>query len=182
MISKEEQNNTMEANILLTGRPGIGKTTAIRKIVERLGAKSARGFLTYEIRESGNRVGFAIETLSGRKGTLAHIGLNTGIRVSRYQVSIRDIDSIIIPELEIARESDSLIIIDEIARMEMFSDLFEPEVRRCLDTGRVVGAIQQRKGPFLDEIRSRSDIQFLEMTYSNRNEIPLKVLSLIGKQ
>ncbi|MHA2199865.1 MAG: nucleoside-triphosphatase [Candidatus Thorarchaeota archaeon] len=171
----------MTSNILLTGRPGTGKTTAIRKIVENLTPKTARGFLSYEMREQGRRVGFAIETLSGKTGTLAHIDLKTGFRVSKYQVCVEDIDSIIIPELEEARESNSLIIIDEIARMELFSKFFAPEVRRCLETGRVIGTIQERRGPFLDEVRRRSDVKILELTLSNRNDIPKQVLGLLNR-
>ena len=171
----------MTSNILLTGRPGTGKTTAIRKIVENLAPKMATAFLSYEMREQGKRVGFAIETLSGKKGTLAHIDLKTGFRVSKYQVSVEDIDSIIIPELEEARESNSLIIIDEIAKMELFSKFFAPEVRRCLDTCRVLGTIQERRGPFLDEVRQRSDVRILELTLSNRNDIPMQVLALLNR-
>jgi len=171
----------LKRNILLTGRPGVGKTTAIRKIVERLPEATTRGFLSYEIRKRGKRVGFAIETLSGKRGTLAHVDLNTGFRVSKYHVSVEDIDTIIIPELEDARESNSMIIIDEIAKMELFSILFAPEVRRCLDTGRVVGTIQQRKSPFLDEVRQRRDVQVVELTINNRDDIPVQVLSLLER-
>jgi nucleoside-triphosphatase len=168
----------MMSNILLTGRPSVGKTTAIRKIIDLID-RDARGFLSYEIREKGKRVGFAIETLSGKKGTLAHVDFNTGFRVSKYQVSVRDIDSIIIPELREARQSDSIIIIDEIAKMELFSKLFAPEVHQCLDTGRVVGTIQKRRSPFLDKVKQRDDVTILEITLENRNEIPSTVLSMM---
>jgi nucleoside-triphosphatase len=171
----------MMSNILITGRPGIGKTTAIRRIAERLEPNTARGFLSYEIREIGTRVGFAIETLSGEKGTLAHIDFSSGPRVSKYRVSVEDINSVIIPELKTARESDNLIIIDEIAKMELYSKLFAPEVRRCLDTGRVVGTIQQKRGHFLDEVRQRPDVQIIELTLSNRDKVPKRVLSLLGR-
>ena len=171
----------LRRNILLTGRPGVGKTTAIRKIVDGLPETTTRGFLSYEIRERGRRVGFQIETLSGKKGTLAHVDLNTGFRVSKYHVSVEDIDTIIIPEIEDARKSNSLIIIDEIAKMELFSKLFAPEVRRCLDTGRVVGTIQQRTGSFLDEVKQRPDVQVLELTINNRDDIPVQVLSLLAR-
>ncbi|MEE8182156.1 MAG: nucleoside-triphosphatase, partial [Candidatus Thorarchaeota archaeon] len=53
-------------NRLLTGRPGIGKTTLIRAIVEKLGPSKAERFWSKEIREGGRRVGFYIETLSGK--------------------------------------------------------------------------------------------------------------------
>lgn len=169
----------MKRNILLTGRPGIGKTTAIKKIVEKLAPEIVRGFLSYEIRESGKRVGFAIETLDGEKGILAHINLRTGFKVGKYQVSVKDIDSIIIPELQKARELNSVIIIDEIAKMELFSNLFANEIRRCLDTKQVIGTIQERRHPFLDEVKSRYDVHLIELTTANRDHVPLQVLKIL---
>jgi len=169
----------MRKNILLTGKPGTGKTSAIRSIVRELDPSSIAGFWSKEIREDGRRVGFAIETISGKLGTLAHVNLKQGPKVSKYRVNIDDIDSIICPELVMARESNRLIIIDEIAKMELFSEKFKNEVRRCLDTCRVVGTIQERRLPFLDEVRSRNDVVILELTITNRDQIPLQVLELL---
>ncbi|MFA7763707.1 nucleoside-triphosphatase [Streptomyces sp. NRRL S-448] len=56
--------------ILLEGRPGAGKTTALRRLAALLPAHSASGFATEEILQSGNRVGFALETLAGRREVL----------------------------------------------------------------------------------------------------------------
>lgn len=170
----------MRKNVLLTGKPGTGKTTAIRSIVEQLDPSSVAGFWSKEIREEGRRVGFAIETLSGKMGTLAHVNLKSGPKVSKYRVNLDDIDSIMVPELEKARESGRLIIIDEIAKMELYSENFTMEVLSCLNTGRVVGTIQLRKHPFLDEVRSRSDVNLVELTTVNRNQIPLQVLELLN--
>jgi nucleoside-triphosphatase len=169
----------MRRNILLTGQPGIGKTTTIKAIVDKLDPKSVAGFWSEEIRGRGGRVGFSIETLSGKRGTLAHINLSDGPRVSKYRVNIADIDSIIVPELAFARESGRIIIIDEIASMELHSQDFKDEVGRCLDARQVLGTIQQRKHPFLDEIRFRADVRLFELTISNRDEIPLQVLELL---
>ncbi|UMZ74197.1 nucleoside-triphosphatase [Natranaerofaba carboxydovora] len=48
-------------NILLTGRPGIGKTTVIMKSIELIKTPVV-GFFTEELRDSNNnkRVGFRI--------------------------------------------------------------------------------------------------------------------------
>lgn len=169
----------MTQNILLTGHPEIGKTTLIKKIVNQLESESVAGFWSEEIRERGNRVGFRIETISGKSGILAHVNLRDGPRVSNYHVNIEDIDSIIVPELAFARESGRIIVIDEIASMELYSQNFKEEVQRCLDTRRVLGTIQERRHPFLDEIRYRKDIKLFELTTSNRNQLHFQVLELL---
>lgn len=170
----------MRRNILLTGRPGIGKTTVIKRIVEQLDPENVAGFWSREIREDGRRVGFSIETLSGKSGTLAHVNLEMGPRVGKYRVNVDDINSIAVPELQEGRKSECLIIIDEIAKMELFSESFANEVRKCLDTRRVVGTIQERRHPFLDEVRSRNDVELFVVTTTNRNQIPLQVLELVN--
>ena len=56
-------------NILLTGKPGVGKTTVIKKIIEKY-KKNISGFYTEEIREKGNRVGFRIKKTDIAEGLL----------------------------------------------------------------------------------------------------------------
>jgi nucleoside-triphosphatase len=169
----------MKTNILLTGTPGIGKTTAIREIVNNLDSSDVSGFWSSEIRIDGRRVGFAIETISGEKGILAHVDFKDGPRVGKYSVNVNEINTIVVPELVMARESGRIIVIDEIARMELYSQQFSEEVRRCLDTKQVLGTIQERRHPFLDEVRSRGDVILLEMTLDNRNQVPSHVLDLL---
>jgi nucleoside-triphosphatase len=166
-------------NILLTGKPGIGKTTAIRHIADELKTDLAAGFWSTEIRENKRRVGFAIETLSGKTGVLAHVNIDHGPRVSKYRVNVDAINSIVVLELKDARETGKTIIIDEIATMELFSRQFLDEVNRCLDTKRVVGTIQYRGGHLVNGIKSRNDVEILELTLLNRDEIPIYVLGLL---
>jgi len=58
-------------NLLITGRPGCGKTTLIKKILEGANLPIG-GFYTEEIRERGARKGFRILTAEGKTGVLAH--------------------------------------------------------------------------------------------------------------
>jgi nucleoside-triphosphatase len=166
-------------NILLTGKPGVGKSTIIQKVLESIGTEHAAGFWTMEIRIDGRRVGFSMQTVDGVVGSLAHINNKTGPRVGRYGVSVEHIDEVAIPSLERARNSDGVIIIDEIASMELKSPRFAPEVRRCLDTGRVLGTLQLRSGPFQDEVRSRNDVRLIEVTPENRDQLPAQVIKLL---
>jgi nucleoside-triphosphatase THEP1 len=92
-------------------------------------------------------------------------------------VNIEDLESLAIPTLVKAREFGKIIVIDEIASMELYSPKFAPEVRRCLDTGRVLATLQQRRGSFQDEVRARNDVDLIEITLANRNSLPAEVLS-----
>ncbi|MFW9887199.1 MAG: NTPase [Candidatus Thorarchaeota archaeon] len=166
----------MRKNIVLTGRPGIGKSTVIRKIIQALDPDRVSGFWSAEIREKNRRVGFSINTLSGETGILAHVDLRRGPRVGKYRVNIEDLESLAIPTLVKARELGKIIVIDEIASMELYSPQFAPEVRRCLDTRRVLACLQQRGGGFQDEVRARNDVDLIGITLANRNTLPAEVL------
>ncbi|MDD1768216.1 MAG: hypothetical protein LUQ27_06620, partial [Methanomassiliicoccales archaeon] len=77
----------VKKNILITGPPGVGKTSAIASIVRRL-RDGAGGFYTDEIREGGERKGFRISSLDGEKGVLAHMSLEGRHKVGKYVVNI----------------------------------------------------------------------------------------------
>ena len=73
-------------NILITGLPGIGKTTLIKKLSEELRNFHPVGFYTAEIREEGIRNGFELISLDGRKGLLSHIDIKSPYRVGKYKI------------------------------------------------------------------------------------------------
>jgi nucleoside-triphosphatase len=171
----------MHQNILVTGRPGIGKSTVIKKVMDALGPSKVEGFWTSEVRQGTERVGFGISTLDGQTALLAHADLKSGPRIGRYIVNVSDIDRVIIPVLRHARETEKTIVIDEIASMELTSPGFAPEVRKCLDTRRVLGTLQQRGGNFVQEVRARSDVSIMELRTDNRDLMHQTILSLLGQ-
>src|SRR3990170_3204199 len=79
--------------ILLTGRPGCGKTTLIRETVRALGV-SASGFYTEEVRAGGRRLGFDLITLDGRRACLASVHSRSRLRVSKYGVEMDALDGL----------------------------------------------------------------------------------------
>jgi len=158
-------------NILLTGRPGIGKTSIIKEVINSL-KLDAGGFYTKEIREGGVRKGFEIITLNGRKGILAHIDCKSPYRVSKYGVNIKDLEEIAAPAIEDALKNKECIIIDEIGRMELYSPKFCSLVKKALDSEKkVLGTIQARHNEFLDSIRKREDTKIMELTFENKKKI-----------
>jgi nucleoside-triphosphatase len=74
-------------NLLLTGAPGCGKTTVLERVVEELSDLRLAGFLTVELREHGQWVGFKAVGLSGRRAILAHVRFRSPLSVGRYGVN-----------------------------------------------------------------------------------------------
>ncbi len=173
--------------VAVTGRPGCGKTTLIRKVVEALesrGRPSLGGIYTEEIRdEGGARKGFSIIDLaSGRRGTLAHTDLPapSGPRVGKYRVNLKDIEEVAVPAIEEALKTKELLVIDEIAPMELASPQFIETVEAALKSERhLLFAVQQRSTHPL-ALRIRREFSLFEVTPSNRDGLFQELLALFG--
>ncbi|GMH06606.1 hypothetical protein Nepgr_008446 [Nepenthes gracilis] len=129
--------------ILVTGPPGVGKTTLIIRVLESLKTSNpdlkVQGFYTSEIRQGNDRVGFEVVTVSGRRGPLASISNPSSPEslrwptVGRYRVDVSSFESLALPELQV-REDTDLVLIDEVGKMELYSSSFFPAVLRILDS------------------------------------------------
>jgi nucleoside-triphosphatase len=113
----------VKAKVLLTGRPGCGKTTLIKRVVNEL-ALSVGGFYTEEIRQRGERVGFKVITLDGEEAVLAHVNLNTEQRVGKYGLDLHALERIGTEAIRMAVRARQLVVIDEIGPMEIKSRIF----------------------------------------------------------
>jgi nucleoside-triphosphatase len=157
--------------VLLTGRPGCGKTTLIKRVVNEL-ARPAGGFYTAEIREHGARVGFKISTLDGKEALLAHVGFKTSERVGKYGLDLFALETVGIEALRTAVRARQLVVIDEIGPMEIRSPIFRDVVNEALDSGEpVLAAITARSFPFTDAIKKRPDVTVIEVRPRNRDQL-----------
>lgn len=158
-------------NILLTGPPRCGKSTLIEKLVKQF-RQPVTGFFTREIREKGQRVGFAIFMMDGKEGVLAHKDSRSEIRVSKYGVNIEDLDQIAVPSM-IPNKPDQFVVIDEIGKMECFSLLFRETLIKVLDSPNpVIGSIALKGGPFIQKIKERKDVLLVTVSEKNRDSLP----------
>jgi len=169
----------MTKNILLTGLPGCGKTTVIRKVVSALEIP-ASGFYTAEERSGrGGRIGFSIHTLDGRSGILARIGMDSPWRVGRYGVDLQSVDHLAVESIKI-RDGNHLIVMDEIGKMECFSSLFCRTVETALDSPNpVLGTVAVRGSDFIRKVRGRPDIDLVEVTLENRDRLPRELADIL---
>lgn len=129
----------------------------------------AVGFITREIRVRGSRVGFSINTLDGKNGVLAHVASKSRFRVGRYGVQVETIDNIAVPSLKVTT-ANVLIVIDEIGKMECFSEVFRKAVLDVLDSPNPVLATIALKGnAFIQSLKSREDVSVIELNQANRD-------------
>lgn len=159
--------------LLITGRPGVGKTTLIRKLAGLLGRRAA-GFYTEEIRESGERVGFRLVTLDGRTAVFAHVGWagHATHRVGRYGVDLDVLDRIGVQALRQGVKRRRVILVDEIGKMELASDAFRTAMEEAASgAAPMVAAITVAPHPWAEAFRRRPDVTLCEITPANRDQV-----------
>jgi nucleoside-triphosphatase len=164
-------------NLLITGLPGIGKTTLIKKLSEELRHLHPAGFYTEEIREEGQRKGFELISLDGKRGLLSHKDIKSSYRVGKYKVDIENFENFLdaVPFFD---PFNRLIVIDEIGKMECFSNPFKNLLKKIFDSEKlVIATIVLRGAGLITEIKERDDINLFEMTKRNRDSLLLEILS-----
>lgn len=155
--------------LLLTGTPGIGKTTLICKVASQLSQYRIGGFYTEEIREGGQRKGFRLVTFQGEEGIIAHVNFDHHYRVSKYGVDVEMIDHFANITLGLADDIDCYLI-DEIGKMECFSEVFVKRVEALLNSSKPVIATVAKKGSGLIEKAKQWPGSLLwELTHANRD-------------
>src|SRR5437660_2457645 len=130
---RSEQSPEAETVLLLTGAPGTGKTTVIRRVAKALAGRSIRGFTTEEVRSRGERVGFRLETFDGQSALFAHVAIRSGHRVGRYGVDLAALEGIVDSALD-PRDPVEVYLVDEIGKMECLSARFVSAMERLLDS------------------------------------------------
>jgi len=166
-------------NILITGLPGVGKTTLVKKLSEALKNFHPVGFYTEEIREEGLRKGFELISFDGRRGLLSHRDIRSPYRVGKYKVDIKGFEDFL-DSISFFSLSKCLIMIDEIGKMECLSDRFKKLLKEILDSEKLVIATIALKGmELIAEIKKRNDVKLFEIKQSNRDSLLFEILKEI---
>ncbi|MBN1232405.1 MAG: NTPase [Candidatus Coatesbacteria bacterium] len=170
--------------ILITGYPGVGKTTLMNSLITCIKEKiKITGFVTKEIRDenTARRTGFTIEDFKGNILIMAHLNFKTQYRIGFYGVNIDNINKIALPVLR-EREENDLVIVDEIGIMELFSEELRKEFDKLFeDSSLLVATIKQKRNPVLDRYKSLDYVSLYNLERNNREEIFQKVLAEISK-
>ena len=167
---------------ILTGDPAIGKSTALSRILLELRKKGyvPGGVIAREIRSHGEREGFQLVDISSDETEiLAAVKGITGPRIGKYKVNLRALSTLGVEAVEKAVTKSDVIAIDEIGPMELLS----PEFRRAIRFGTLetretpaVCVMHKRfQDPLIDELRNSPEVTEEEVTFENRNELPVDV-------
>ncbi|MCW4017317.1 MAG: NTPase [Candidatus Bathyarchaeota archaeon] len=162
----------MEKRVLiLTGIPGVGKTTVLAKTVSSLRGRgvSVGGMFSREVREDGIRVGFEVVDVARAKvGWLAHVDQH-GPQVGKYHVNLGDLEAVGVQAINDATENRDVVVIDEIGPMELFSEKFKQAAQKALGSGKLVIAVVHWKAQdkLVVEAKSRPDAEVFTVTPQN---------------
>lgn len=157
--------------ICLTGLPGSGKTTLVKKLLE-MAPHLFVGFYTEEIREGNRRKGFRIRTTWGKSSILALEGLPSGARIGRYGVELENLGRAVSElEREMEGRPGAAVVVDEVGKMELL----------CAPFRRLVGSLLEGERPLLLTAPSRSsdplvlrakrELEVLEVTPEGRDGV-----------
>lgn len=114
----------------------------------------------------------------------------TGPQVGKYSVDVLSFEEIALPvinkALNIERDKNTIVIIDEIGKMEMFSEMFRRGIKQLFDQSieckslRLLVTIPLKNSiPFVEELRKRNDVKEIEVKKSNRNELADDIVQML---
>jgi len=166
--------------VLLTGRPGCGKTTLIKRVVNELPQRFG-GFYTEEIRDHGTRVGFKVVALEGGEAVFAHVDFATPERLGKYRLDLSALETVGVKAVRDAMRARQLVVIDEIGPMEIRSAMFRDAVNEVFESEvPLLATIFARSLPFIDAIKSRPDVTLVEVSPENREKLASQLANTFG--
>ncbi|MEM0118062.1 MAG: NTPase [Conexivisphaerales archaeon] len=166
--------------ILITGIPGVGKTTLLSKVILELRKRglSVGGVYSKEMREDKVRTGFVMtDLLTGFQKELASVH-GQGPRMGRYRVNLKNLADFGAPALESAIQNADIIVIDEVGPMELVSPEFRRAVKQVMECSKpaLIVIHLRMRDPLIEEIKGRGDSLIFEVTPENRNELASAIL------
>ena len=166
--------------LLITGTPGVGKTTILGRVAEALGFIPRRGFVTEELRTGGRRHGFRLLDFEGRDVTLAHHKMRLPHTVGRYGVDVAALDVFVGPAMKLD-PSARVYLIDEVGPMECLSEKFVVAMRKLCDHAGapIVATVALRGTGFVAEVKARKGAVLWEATVDNRSAMPHRVVEWV---
>tara|TARA_B100000424_G_scaffold220599_1_gene179423 strand:+ start:529 stop:1110 length:582 start_codon:yes stop_codon:yes gene_type:complete len=181
----------------ITGLPRSGKSAVMEKVLQMLTEERTHeiklrgnlsdkpiiaGMRTEPIIEGGERLGYkVIDIITGEEGVIAHKEFDSRLRVLGYGLDLEALERVAIPAIEYAKNESEVLVIDEIGKFTVESEMFVNCVRGALEVDKPTLLTLHKKSrhPLLQDIRRRDDGRILEVTPVNRALLPYKIHKLM---
>jgi nucleoside-triphosphatase len=135
-------------------------------------------FVTEELREHEQRVGFWLSPADGRQVLLAHRRMDSPLRVGPYKVNRAVLEETAVDVIRRAAQRSLVLFIDELGRMELASTAFQDAVRDAFDRGpRIVATAGLAHLPFLTALKRRRDVELIPLSPANRAVVEEELLA-----
>jgi nucleoside-triphosphatase len=136
------------------------------------------GFLTREDARVSAGLGFGSRQWP-EKRTLAQVSHRGGPRVGRYGVDLEAFERIALPALDDV-PAGSVLVIDELGKMELASERFRDAVGALFDADTpIVATVHAHRHPFTDALKRRDDVEVRRVTRANRDALPKQILAIL---
>lgn len=174
------------AKILLTGPPGIGKSSLMRSILQKQQCSIA-GVLCLERRADGRRVGFDAVLSSGQQKLFMYKpGEDTpqspdDKKIGKYVVAVDTLDNFVVPELQRCLDQvPVLVYIDEIGKAQAYSELFFRTVRRLFEADcNILATVVEADTPWSLEYKYSPKSWLVPVSVENRDELSAILVALL---
>lgn len=166
----------MIKNIFITGEKGSGKSTLLNKLIEEMNLEVS-GFKTLPYEIESQRKGFYLKGLT-----------EMSMEMNNRPISIQDslisctpiIETFETLGVEVLRRSlhdtRSIIIMDELGRLEKQAEKFNQEVHKVLESNKIVlGVLQQTQVPLIESIKQREDTIIFTLSPHHTQNVYMKI-------
>ncbi|MCL2143547.1 MAG: NTPase [Methanomassiliicoccaceae archaeon] len=174
-----------DIKIGITGLPGAGKTKTLLRVIEMLSSEELKigGMISEPIADGRRKVGFSVRNIITKESQVfAHMNIESRITDGKMGVDLAKFESIAVNAIRDACETCDIIVIDEVGKVEVESQAFIDAVKYALDAGKpmLLTLHKKSRNPLLQDIRRRDDVRILEVTPTNRNLLPHKIIRLMN--
>jgi nucleoside-triphosphatase len=167
--------------ILITGKPGVGKSTAINAFVEQY-TGSAHWVITTAIpNPEGGRLGFKATNSDGRTEIISHkTDINSDVVIGVNHVDVSAVDAMFAQALQGANSDPhgALTVVDEIGPIQLLSDDFRAALKDIFAHNADVIASIHYKDEQLASYRDSHHAILLQVTPDNRDMLPLALIAI----
>lgn len=175
-----------DIKIGITGLPGAGKTNALLRVIEMLSDDEELvigGMIDEPVVDGRHRVGVTVrDLLTGETAVFASTKIESKVMIGKLGLDLTKLEEVGVRAIERACQECDIIVIDEVGKMEVECQAFIDAVKAALDADKpmIITLHKKSRNPLLQDIRRRDDVRILEVTPTNRNLLPHKIIRLMN--